>query len=261
MNDDKEFRAHFCERVGKDVTEFHSAEAGGKHAKQEKSVLGGFTAGKTDVAVYWKNGTRTNVSIKKRAAGQAYLVTVRNFISAYQAQYHVVIPSAVVRALELFIGEATDSKRILDATDISVDTTGVRALEHKHNHRLVFDVIYNYDARMANGLLAWLKDEIVRVFEISFAAGAVADRAEWSDVLWYKNLVNAEGDGLDYMVSIKQVMLALQKNGKNNVVEKGPKNRGSTLQLPFGHLQYHQKQLEFYQQMKKIQALLNLLAA
>jgi len=33
------------------------------------------------------------------------------------------------------------------------------------------------------------------------------------------------------------------------------------LQLPFGHLQYHLKQLEFYQQMKKIQALLNLLAA
>jgi len=47
----------------------------------------------------------------------------------------------------------------------------------------VFDVIYNYDARMANGLLAWIKDEIVRVFEISFAAGSVAERAEWSDVL------------------------------------------------------------------------------
>jgi len=125
----------------------------------------------------------------------------------------------------------------------------------------VFDVIYNYGARMANGLLAWLKDEIVRVFEISFAAGAVADRAEWSDVLWYKNLVAIEGDGLDYMAPIRQVMLALQKNGKNNAVEKGPMNGGSTLQLPFGHLQYHLKQLEFYQQMKKIQALLNLLAA
>ena len=36
----------------------------------------------------------------------------------------------------------------------------------------------------------------------------------------------------------------------------GPKNCGSTILLPFGHLQYHLKQLEFYQQLKKIQSLL-----
>ena len=46
------------------------------------------------------------------------------------------------------------------------------------------------------------------------------------------------------------------KNGDKNVVERGPKNCGSTILLPFGHLQYHLKQLEFYQQLKKIQSLL-----
>ena len=114
---------------------------------------------------------------------------------------------------------------------------------------------------MHGSLQNTIHDEIVTVFEIGFAAGAVADRTHWSDVLWYKNLVDQGGDGLDYMVSIKDVMRALEQNGDSNVVCKGPKNGGSTLQLPFGHLQYHLRQLEFYQQMKKIQTLLDVLAA
>ena len=52
-------------------------------------------------------------------------------------------------------------------------------------------------------------------------------------------------------------MDALERNGENNTVDRGPKNAGSTIQLPFGHLQYHQKQLEFYQQLKKIQSLVS----
>ena len=62
--------------------------------------------------------------------------------------------------------------------------------------------------------------------------------------------------GQVYLVPINRIVSALVKNGNRNVVERGPKNGGSTIQLPFGHLQYHLKQLEFYQQLKKIQSLL-----
>lgn len=82
------------------------------------------------------------------------------------------------------------------------------------------------------------------------------DRDKWANVLWYKNLVDADGQGLDFLVPISRIVSALVKNGNRNVVERGPKNGGSTIQLPFGHLQYHLKQLEFYQQLKKIQSLL-----
>lgn len=261
LNHDKGFRGHFCSRVSKDPLDFKSAEAGGKNAKQEVSVLGGKTPGKTDIVVEWKDGTRTNISVKKRASGQAYLVTAKNFIAAYEAQYGVKVPTNVCRALKLFIGEAVDCSAILEGTDISIDGESVRKIEREQGSRLVFDVIYNYNPQMAIEMLGWLKDEIVGVFQISFSSGAVADKDNWADVLWYKNLVDQDGDGLDYMVRIADVMRALEMNGDTNEVARGPRNGGSTIQLPFGHLQYHSSQLEFYQQMSKIQKLLAVLAA
>lgn len=119
----------------------------------------------------------------------------------------------------------------------------------------MFNVIKNYDNRLAEGLLAFLKDKIENVFELSFVAGAVKDKSLWSHVLWYKNLVDSNGRGLDYMVPMKEVMAALMRKHDTNIVKPGPQNAGSTIHLPFGHLQYHKKQLEFYQRLKKIQQL------
>jgi hypothetical protein len=255
LNTDKKFRARFCERVGIDESLFAEASADGKNAKLEESVLGGKTAGKTDVAVRWKDGRVTNVSIKKRAAGQVYLVTARNFVAAYEAQYREAVPEKVKRALALFIGEAPDSKALLDATDVSVDGKAVRQLAREQSFRLMFDVISSHDPDMAAGLLRWLREHVVRVFELCFSAGAVKDRAKWAHVLWYRNLVDEERRGLDFMVSIRRVMEALARGG-GGTVDRGPKNAGSTILLPFGHLQYHLGQLEFYQQMAKIQDIL-----
>ena len=255
LNERKGFRTHFCDRIGRSESEFLSATADGKHAPKEDSVTGGKTTGKTDVVVRWRNGDTTNISVKKRASGQAYLVTARNFVAVYEAQYGLKVPSDVQHALALFVGEAPDSKSILDSTALTVDGADTRALEREQNNRLVFDVIRNYDPRLATALIAWLEDRIVRVFELSFSAGAVKDHDKWADVLWYKNLVDAEGQGLDFMMPIAQIMEALGNLAGSRFVAKGPKNGGSTIQLPFGHLQYHLKQLEFYQQLTKIERL------
>ena len=256
LNRNAAFRAHFCERIGVNESDFVAATAGGRHAPQVESVIGGKTAEKTDIRILWKGGALTNISLKKDAAGQVYLVTARNFVAVYEAQYHVTVPDKVRRALALFIGEADDSKAILDATDIAVDGENVRGMAYEQNNRLVFDVIRNYDAKMASMLLDWLKMQIASICELCFSAGAVKDRDKWANVLWYKNLVDADGQGLDFLVPINRIASALVRNGENNVVERGPRNAGSTIQLPFGHLQYHLKQLEFYQQLKKIQSLL-----
>ena len=257
LNKNAAFRAHFCERIGLKEADFVAATAGGRHAPQVESVIGGKTAEKTDIRILWKGGSLTNISLKKDVAGQVYLVTARNFVAVYEAQYNVTVPDEVRRALALFIGEAEDSKAILDATDISVDGKWVRnEIEYKQNCRLVFEVIRSYDEKMASMLLDWLKKQIASVCELCFAAGAVKDRDKWANVLWYKNLVDADGQGLDFLVPINRIVLALAKNRDKNIVERGPKNCGSTIQLPFGHLQYHLKQLEFYQHLKKIQSLL-----
>lgn len=253
LSKDKEFLAHFCERVGRDPFEFKLAEAGGKSAKQELSVLGGTTQGKTDVVVEWNDGSRTNISVKMSAAGQVYLVTANNFINAYEAQYNVMIPCKVCRALAFFIGEEPESRSILDATDISVDGPKARSLAYKQNCRLMFNVIRNYDKRMADALLDFLKSNLDNVFELAFAAGAVKDKSLWSNVLWYKNLV--ENKCLDYLIPLPVIKSAIKRKCNSLVVEPGRKP-GSTIHLPFGHLQYFHKQLEFYQQLKKIQSLL-----
>ena len=65
LNKNLAFRAHFCERVGMPVHDFVAATAGGRHAPQVESVIGGNTAEKTDVRVLWRGGGITNISIKK----------------------------------------------------------------------------------------------------------------------------------------------------------------------------------------------------
>lgn len=255
LNGDKEFRTHFCGRIGRNENEFVFAEAGGKNAKHEISVLGGKTAGKTDISVLWKDGSHTNISVKKRASGQVYLVSARNFVAAYEAQYNVIVPSKVRRALAFFIGEDSESRSILEATDIAIDGSEFRRQAFAQNCRLMFSVIKNYDPNMADELLSFMHDKIDNIFELCFAAGAVKNRSLWSNVLWYKNLVDVEGMGLDYLVSIPVVKAALQRQLPQLTVEPGH-HPGSTIQLPFGHLQYFHKQLEFYQKLKKIQSLL-----
>ena len=122
--------------------------------------------------------------------------------------------------------------------------------------RIVFWLRKKRHSDLNMNFLDWLKMQISSVCELCFSAGAVKDRDKWANVLWYKNLVDADGQGLDFLVPINRIVSALAKNGDKNVVERGPKNCGSTILLPFGHLQYHLKQLEFYQQLKKIQSLL-----
>lgn len=255
LNDDAAFRARFCARVGRPGGDFLRAEAGGLHAAKEESVLGGKTTGKTDLSVFWTDGTTTNVSIKMRSTGQVYLVSAAHFAAVYEAQYRERVPDGVRRALALFIGEDPESRSILEGTDLSVDGAVARRIAIESNHRLMLDVIRRYDPRLVSDLLAFLREKIVNVFELAFAAGAVKDRKAWSEVRWYRNLVDPSGSDLDYLVSLREIKAALRRRTAANAVEPGPQNAGSTIHLPFGHLQYHLKQLEFYQNMKKIQEL------
>lgn len=262
LNKNLEFRKHFCEKLGVPTSHFLRAEAGGASAKKLESIVGESPVeGKKDVVVLWKGGTVLNVSIKMSTEGQAYLLHASRFIAVFEAQYGKIIPEDVKRALLLFVGETLESRRILAGTPISVDGVKLRKQAQRHNHRLLFDVLRNYDHCLAENLLLWLKHEIEDIFELCFSAGAVKDRTLWAHVLWYKNLVNAKGSGLDYMVTIKDIMTALEKNSKNNVVERGPRNAGSTIILPFGSVQYHKAQLQFRHSMAKIRALEEVLRA
>lgn len=257
LNTNMVFRRHFCERINRSAKDFVNAEAGGKNAKMECGVLGQETPGKADIVVHWKDGTSTGISIKMCDAGQVYLVKASNFIQVFEKQYKTTIPDNVKKALQLFVGEAIESKAILKKmSDEGCFDKKVFDLATHQNLRLMFKMIEKHDSVMANELLSWLRDQIDKVGELCFAAGAVDDKEVWADVLWYKNLVDVKLSGLDFLVRIDEITEALSKQKARDLVVVGPQNHGSTILLPFGHLQYHQKQLQFHQALKKIQALL-----
>ena len=68
------------------------------------------------VRIFWKGRKRTNVSIKKCAAGQVYLVLASTFVKVYEAQFGVKVSDAVRRALMFFTGEDAESESILNRT-------------------------------------------------------------------------------------------------------------------------------------------------
>lgn len=254
LRSDREFRRRFFERLRVPPELFSGVVAEGKTALKEVDLFCGHVNGKTDMVVQLTEGEPINVSVKMSPSGQVYLVSAAKFAGAYEALYGEAIPPDVVRALKLFTGEAEDSAAVLATISPDVDRA-YRRLEQEQNSRLFYDAIHAYDPHMAEALLTWLRDHAANVFELCFAAGTVKDRKNWSQVLWYQNLLEGGEDEIDYLVEIQRVKSALEKLGPRAIVKKGPRG-GSTIHLPFGAVQYHLGKLEFRHSMTKIRELL-----
>ena len=80
------------------------------------------------------NSALTSISLKKDAAGQVY---------------HATVPEKVRRALALFIGETVDSRKILEATDISIDGAAARRIACEQNYSLVFEPVLRFNCLSA----------------------------------------------------------------------------------------------------------------
>ena len=79
--------------------------------------------------------------------------------------------------------------------------------------------------------------------------GAVRDSEEWSDFVWYINLLGQ--NNTDDIFFIEDICNAAQKTAKTETYY-GSSYGGTTIQLPFGFVQWHQKQLQFHHSYEKI---------
>ena len=79
--------------------------------------------------------------------------------------------------------------------------------------------------------------------------GAIEDKTEWSEFIWYINLLD-EID-LDAIFSINDICNAIT-NYANSETFYSSKNGGTTIQLPFGFVQWHQKQMQFHHMYSKL---------
>lgn len=199
---------------------------GGLCESDVPSVLGGKTKSKTDMWLHLSNGNRLNVSIKKDTGGQVFLIGIDRFIEGFEIQYKKSIPSDVKRALSLYFGSADDT----------LDIVNKYASENKHletrKHRLVAQTLKAYDVNLYNTLLSWVNSNVVELFDFCFSKGLASNPEDWAHLIWYKNMIGEnQFDTLIYLPDITNKIPAS--------AEYGTRNGGSTIQLPFGFVQWH----------------------
>lgn len=219
---------------------------GGLCEKSIPSVLGDSTKSKPDVRLLLDNDSHINISIKKSCAGQVFLITVERFILGFEKQYHTEIPQQVKRAISLFWGSADD------AADLLQQYARVEQKYQTKRHRLVKDTIDNYDPALSAALLNWFQNNIVEIFDFCFVRGLARCPEDLADVIWYKNLLPNEEDG-NTMFKLDEIKKKIWNN--RNLVVYGTRTGGSTIQLPFGFVQWHLHQMQFHHNLKSLQSL------
>ncbi len=234
---------------GHPEAEVQNIDFGGLREQDVDCVLGGKTKSKSDMHVYLRDGQQINVSIKKSAGGQVYLIGVERFIEGFEVQFEKKIPPVVKRAISLYWGTAEDTREIAE------EYGGKNKAYEIRKHRLVKETMEAYDSHLCDALLQWFNDNIKEIFCFCFAAGLASDSKEWADIVWYRNELD-END-IDDMFNIRDVMDRITPTA-----EYGTRTGGSTIQLPFGFVQWHSPTkvipgcMQFHHSFEKLRALM-----
>ena len=241
----------FLQRINLDDKVLVETSIGGLHEHNVDSVCGRKTKSKTDLKLYFADETFANVSIKKSLSGQVYFVRAKNFIDTFEAQFEKQIPNSVCRAIYLFWAAAPEAVSIIENY---ADRTKIFDYDMQIRHKsLNADTLKRYDERLYHELLQWFKDNVYELTYLCFAIGAVRDKDEWSDFVWYKNMLG-END-VDAVFDIAEISKAASRASSDEVYY-GASNGGTTIQLPFGFVQWHQKQLQFHHNYVKVRSLI-----
>lgn len=207
------------------------------------SIFGGKTTPKTDIY-----GPK-NHSLKKSLSGQVHMNKVCRFVDGYETLYGN-IPDDIKKVLYLMFGGSDIVDGILQSNEYIHQDSKVRAMEMRRK-TISADTMLKYNRALYNDFLSWLKDNIKNITELVFMKGWVKNENDWVDVLWYKNKMGE--NNIDEKFLVKDII----DRCEGHDVSYGQKNGGTTIILPFGHLQFHQGGLQFHHSYKKIKELFN----
>lgn len=222
------------------------ATTDGINEQNVPSVLGDSTKSKTDIKIVLNNNQGTkNISIKKSAGGQIYLIRTSRFIKGYEAHFGN-IPKPVQLGLQLFFGEHDDVRTILSKQKGISDKINKY---QKRKNRLVWTSLMDHSPETAEAMLSWFKSNIGNIAEFCFSRGLAKNKSEWANFIWYKNRVDSET--FDYSFTVKEIVNYSSRHSEN--IAPGNSLGGTTLQLPFGHLQWHLGQMQFHHSLTKLQ--------
>ncbi len=243
---DSTFCDAFSKRLG--IGKIKSASVGGLCETDVISVLGDKTKSKTDLQLFLEDGNIVNISIKKSWGGQVYLIGVDRFIAGFEAQYGETIPNDVKEALYLFFYGHPKIDSILNDTSI-VGSLSAKELKYvTKRRRLTRDLLEKYDVSMVDSLLEWFKKNIGLLADFCFSRGLAKNESDWADFVWYINLLGE--DDFDDIYSIPDIKKAVENS--KDLVFYGDRGGGTTIQLPFGFVQWHLCQIQFHHGLGKL---------
>lgn len=247
LDTDQQFQNSFLKRVDRAAATIIRTSIGGLHETNVPSVNGRKTKSKTDLKVYLDTNEVINVSIKKSLGGQVYFVRAGLFIDTFEKQFGTKIPAKVQRAINLFWAAADDAVELIEGYgDRSSAINYDLQIRHKS---LNATTLKAYDEGLYNALLDWFATNAYELAKLSFSMGAVRNCDEWSNFLWYINLLG-END-TDDIFFIEDVCEAVQAAAHKGTYY-GSSYGGTTIQLPFGFVQWHQGQLQFHHSYDKL---------
>lgn len=251
LDTDKDFAASLLKRIDRPFANILRTTIGGLHETNVPSVNGRKTKSKTDLKVFLDTEEVINISIKKSLGGQVYFVRAGLFIDTFEKQFKTQIPDDVRRAINLFWATAKDAVEIIEKYgDKTIANNYDLQLRHKS---LNATTLKAYSAQLYNALLQWFTDNAYELAKLSFSMGAVKDRKEWSDYVWYINLLGE--NKADDIFHIEDICNAVRRV-TNDETYYGSSHGGTTIQLPFGFVQWHQKQLQFHHSYDKLCSIL-----
>ena len=251
LDSDRNFQQHFLKRINRLNATITETSIGGLHETNVPSVNGRKTKSKTDLKVYLNNNEVVNISIKKSLSGQVYFIRAGLFIDAFEKQFNAKIPADVQRAINLFWAAADDA---IDIIEEFGDRSNKKNFDLQMRHKSVnATTLKAYDEHLYNALLEWFIDNAYELAKLSFSMGAVRDSKEWSDFVWYVNLLG-END-TDDIFFIEDICNAVQEVAREETYY-GSSFGGTTIQLPFGFVQWHQGKLQFHHNYDKLKNIL-----
>lgn len=253
LDTDPEYATDFLCRIGLRGNKIIDTSIGGLHETNVPSVTGiRKTKSKTDLKVFLNNNQIINISVKKSLGGQVHFMRAGLFIDTFEKQFNKSIPDSVKRAINLFWAAADDAVEIIEEyADRSNPKNYDLQLRHKS---LNATTLKAYSQELYDDMLSWFIDNAYEIAKLCFSMGAARDSNEWSDFVWYINMIG-EHD-VDAIFFIEDICDAVRDNAEAETYYSTT-NGGTTIQLPFGFVQWHQSQLQFHHNFEK---LINILA-
>jgi len=175
---------------------------------------------------------------------------VNLFFQVFEAQFGKLIPAEVKHAMQLFWSDADDAVPIIKQYGDSNDTKSYNLqIRHKSLNAATLE---NYDKNLYEAMLNWFRENAYELTKLSFAMGAAREREEWSDYVWY---INTLGENeIDEIFHIEKICEGAVRKTEQETYY-GEKNGGTTIQLPFGFVQWHQAKMQFHHNYWKVKAL------